>query len=197
MKERLTVLVDMDGVLADFDTEVLARMKERYPHIPQLPTRENFYVADDYPEHSELVRGLSNEQGFFDNFPVADGALEGWQRMIDLGYDPRICSSPITTNPHSTPEKLNWLNRHFAPVFGAYVVRRAIITRDKHLHDGIALIDDRPEVAHADEASWKHIVFDMSYNQSTVTELRLHGWHDDRLPDLLEMAAAAYEGPPS
>ncbi len=189
MSESLkTVLVDMDGVLAGFDKEVLNRIEARYPHIPLLGARQNFYVSDDYPEHAQLVRELSDEQGFFDSLPLVDDALEGWERIIDLGYKPRICSSPISTNPNSRIEKLDWLRRHFTPVFGSVVVEQAIITKDKHEVDGIALIDDRPEIRHANEASWKHVIFDQPYNQH-VPGLRLNGWLDEALPEVLELTA--------
>ncbi len=185
MMETPTILVDMDGVLADFDKEVLSRMEARYPHIPLLGARQNCHVADDYPEHWALIRELSNEPGFFDSLPQVDNALEGWGRIIDLGYNPRICSSPINTNPNSRIEKLGWLQRHFAPYFGSIVAEQAIITRDKHLFDGVALIDDRPELRGADEASWRHIIFDQPYNRH-VAGLRLSGWLDKKLPEILE-----------
>lgn len=189
--ETPIVLVDMDGVLADFDKEVLQRLQDRHPHIPIVPERANFYVADDYPEHAALVRAISNEEGFFDSLPMVDGALDGWQRIIDLGYMPRICSSPIRTNPYSAPEKLGWLERHFAPVFGHWVVDQAIITRNKHKFEGIALIDDRPKLKGSDQAVWQHIIFDRPYNQNSP-EPRLLGWDD---PNLAHVLKAAQERP--
>jgi len=191
MAERLTVLVDMDGPLAGFDNEVLARMAVRLGHIPLLETRNNFYISDDYPEHAQLVRALSDEQGFFESLPVEEGALEGWEQLLDLGYHPRICSSPISTNPYSAAEKLRWLERHFVPKFGKYVVDEAIITKQKHLFDGIALIDDRPEIVQADEASWQHVIYDKEYNRH-VDGMRTVTWRDPTLPDTLEAAKELY-----
>jgi 5'-nucleotidase len=185
------VLIDMDGVIADFDTELAARIAKRLPHINLLEQQKNFYFSDDYPEHATLIRELSDEKGFFISLPVMNHAIEGWQRIIDLGYHPRICSSPIKTNPYSKSEKLEWLQRHFAPVFGESVVEEAIITSDKYLCDGIALIDDRPEVKNAQEASWQHIIFDRPFN-TDVTLPRLRGWDDDNLARLLHDARAAY-----
>lgn len=118
---------------------------------------------------------------------MVDGALEGWQRIIDLGYHPRVCSSPITNHPTCASEKIQWLWRQFVPTFGAYVVREAIITKEKHLYAGVALMDDRPEVRHANKAPWLHILFDRPYNRHS-TQPRLLGWHDDNLGTLLEQA---------
>jgi 5'-nucleotidase len=178
------ILIDMDGVLADFDTEIATRVKNRHPHIALLETRDNFYFSEAYPEYKTLIRAISNEAGFFNSLPLIDHALEGWQRIIDLGYQPRICSSPIRSNPHSESEKRAWLQRHFGPVFGDSVATDAIITSDKHLFDGLALIDDRPEVRNTADASWQHIVFDQPYNQ-TVDKPRIHGWLDTNLAAIL------------
>jgi 5'-nucleotidase len=186
----LTVLVDMDGVLAGFDTEIIRLLAEHHPHIP-IAGRKNFYISHDYPEHAELVQSLSAESGFFRDLPVIDGALEGWQRLIDLGYQPRICSSPLRRNPTSAEDKLVWLGHHFAPVFGDQIVEQAIITRSKHLYDGIALIDDRPQLPHADLARWQHLIFDQPYNQD-VHGVRLHGWGDPSLGEHLAHAAELY-----
>ena len=191
MTKDLTVLVDMDGVLARYDTEVIARLKKLHPQIPIIQERTNFYIADDYGEQSQLVRDIADQEGFFESLPVGIDALAGWQRLIDYGYHPRICSSPKLTNPYSEAEKLAWLRRHFAPHFGEWVADEAIITRDKHLYDGIALIDDRPEVHSASEATWQHIIFDKPYNQH-VAAPRLRGWLDDNLSELLDAAAKEY-----
>ncbi len=185
MSESLTILIDMDGVLADFDREVLNRIREQYPYIPILSERSNFYISEDYPEHKELVKEVSDQPGFFNSLPLVDFALEGWQRIIDLGYNPRICSSPISSNPNSEQEKLSWIERHFVPVFGGYVVEQAIITKDKHLHEGRALIDDRPEVRNSNEANWEHIVFDQPYNKH-INGPRLINWQDNNLAALLD-----------
>jgi 5'-nucleotidase len=174
------ILIDMDGVLADFDAEIANRVKNRHPHIALLETRDNFYLSEDYPEYKALIRAISNEAGFFESLPLIDHAIEGWQRIIDLGYHPRICSSPIRSNPHSESEKRAWLQRHFSPLFGDSVATDAIITSDKHLFEGLALIDDRPELRNANNASWQHIIFDQPYNQ-TVDKPRIHGWLDTEL----------------
>jgi 5'-nucleotidase len=186
--EKPTVLIDMDGVLADFDQEVINRLMIRYPHIPILKQRQNFYISDDYPEHSLLLREISDEQGFFSSLPLMENALHGWQRIIDLGYHPMICSAPMKSNPYSKSEKLEWLTNYFVPTFGQYVVDQAIITSDKHLHEGVVLIDDRPIMYGADEASWKHIIFDHPYNRSSLEQPRQYGWLDDNLPNLLKAA---------
>lgn len=189
--EMPTVLVDMDGVLADFDQRILDQLAERHPHIPIAASRSNFYISADYPEHTDIIRAMSDEEGFFRSLPVVEGALDGWQRILESDCLPRICSSPISTNPYSKAEKLGWLEEHIAPVFGSWVVDQAIITKNKEGCHGIALLDDRPELKNAHRAVWQHIIFDRPYNQLSQ-QPRLYGWRDTNLLHLLKAAEVRF-----
>lgn len=189
---RPTVLVDMDGVLADFDAGIYSILQREHPDIPIKPGRTNFYIADDYPEEYELVKAISDQPGFFRTLPPITGYLEGWQAIIDLGFNPRICSSPLKTNFSCRAEKLEWLDHHLVPVFGETVITAAILDSNKHEYDGIALIDDKPKVRGSEHAVWRHILFDRPYNQGVQNSLRLVGWNDKRLPELLKQAHLLY-----
>jgi 5'-nucleotidase len=179
------ILVDMDGVLADFDAAVLDRLP---PEIARV-ARKNFYIAEDYPRHAADVRYITNHPDFFLELPLVDNALQGWQRLIDAGYHPRVCSAPLSRNNRSAPGKLAWLRRHFVPCFGELVVSEAIIDREKYRYDALALIDDRPEVdTNNGRATWRHIVFDRPYNEQSSAALRIRGWDDPRLEETLEAA---------
>jgi 5'-nucleotidase len=187
--ERPTVLVDMDGVLADFDGKMNELMREHMPHITPVE-RQNFYYAQDYPEHEAQLSELSLQEGFFSSLSVVEGAIEGWNRILEAGYNPRICSSPIRANPYCTQEKLGWVEQELVPRFGKLVLDQAVITRDKHEVPGIALIDDRPALRLAEVAMWQHIVYDQPYNKAS-TAPRLFGWDDPNLETLLARAAQA------
>lgn len=182
-----TVLVDMDGVLADFDGAILERLPKEVARV----ARTSFYMHHDYPEHEDLIYEITGDQRFFHDLPVIDGALEGWQRLVDLGYDPRICSAPLSHNGTTREGKLDWLKRHMVPEFGKHVVERAIIDPRKYNYPGFALIDDRPHVETRGIAKWRHVVFDQPYNQESTAQYRLHGWHDENLGNVLEQVRLA------
>ncbi len=189
MKERVhdtnVALVDMDGVLADFDGYILSKLPSGLTKV----VRKSFYLNKDYPEHNDLIWDIAGDDRFFYELPVVDNALRGWERLMEEGYDPRICSAPLAHNNKSKEGKLYWLGEHIVPRFGKQVVERAIIDRNKFDHDGLVLIDDRPVIdTNQGQATWQHVVFDHEYNQDSNAAFRLHGWLDSALGGILKDA---------
>ena len=182
MSERKVVLVDMDGVLADFDGATNRHLESLGINVRP---RDSFYYRADYtdPREVEIINELHASQGFFRNLKPIDGAIGGWNKIEALGYEPRICSSPLRTNERCNDEKLEWIERHL----GSRAVDLAVIDSRKELYEGVALIDDRPTISGADTASWKHVVFDARYNQvSSSSSHRLRGWNDPELGSILD-----------
>jgi 5'-nucleotidase len=184
-KPRPIVLVDMDGVLFDFDKSALSILPASVLRVP----RKNFYVADDYPDHAALIKERCAEPDFFEELELIDGALDGWERMLEAGFNPQICSSPLSSNRNAIEGKIKALDKHFVPRFGAQVVERAIIDKQKYKYPGAILLDDRPDVEKRD-ATWQHVVFDRPYNQLSTAALRLMGWYDPLLEEKLMSIAA-------
>lgn len=183
------VLVDMDGVIAGFDEATAMYLATYHPHIPLSNDRETFHYRDFYddPAHVQTITDHQTSENFFRDLPPIEDALYGWQRIIDLGYHPRICSSPLRANPRCVDEKRQWIRTHL----GAAAERDAIIDKKKEEYPGIALIDDRPGIVTAG-ATWQQIVFDQPYNQHILTDLRLYGWRDPTLPALLDRCQHAF-----
>lgn len=53
---------------------------------------------------------------------------------------------PLTSNHTAIEGKIKWLNHVMVSEFGPQVVEEAIIYKDKWRYDGIAFIDDHPDV---------------------------------------------------
>ena len=84
----------MDDVLADFSIAVLNRIQIDYPYYYNGIWIERISILrSDYDkEHRATITAISEEPGFFASVPLIDNALTGWQRIVDLGDSPQICS---------------------------------------------------------------------------------------------------------
>lgn len=186
------MLVDMDGVLADFDRRVVDVLGEDCPELVSARERSVFHLTEAFPVYEERIRELLHREDFFGSLPLFEGALEGWNRIKETGFHPRVCSRPLSANRWCEQAKRAWLTEYF----DAEVAREAIIDDDKAAYDGIALIDDRAAIDGSATARWQHLVFDAPYNRHTPAATpRLYGWRDERLGALLAEARGRYLGP--
>lgn len=188
MRQSLDVLVDMDGVLADFEKGVEEQFLAAHA-VDLAGSRGDKYIQDAHPNFRDQILAIPDQPHFFRNLPPVEGAIEGMQKIAELGYTPRICSALFTSNPLCESEKRIWLTTHLAPILGETVVEEAIFTSSKADYDGIALIDDKAIIRNAANARWQHIIFRQNYNRSTESLWAIENWQDDILPVLLEQAA--------
>ena len=84
----MLILVDQDGVLADFEHRLYQTWQQATPtheHPGVAPhERRHFYAKDDYPEHlRDAVQRIYTAPGFFRNLPPIDGALDALQASAD------------------------------------------------------------------------------------------------------------------
>lgn len=194
MSERTrTILVDMDNVLADFDQGVSGLLQRDYPNIPlPAPRRDFYYDHDVAPEHRDAVKEIQNREGFFAGLQLTPWAVNGLQRIINYGYTPQICTAAMDSNPTCEAEKAEWVERYLSPSF-SFLASTMIIDHDKHLYDGLALIDDKPGIPNAAQATWTQIVFSQPYNKHLTTPHRLESWMDKSLPKKLKLARDEYQ----
>lgn len=156
-------LVDMDGVIADFERGFLESWKKNYPSRSFVPLgqRKTFYPEDQYPEEFKKdVEGITLVEGFFLNLPPMEGGLEALTFLAHEGKDIWICTAPVSKNPYCAQEKLLWIQKYLGETFR----RKTIITKDKTLIRGDILIDDRPELTGADKPSWEQVLYSQPYN---------------------------------
>ena len=111
--QKYRVLVDMDGVMADFQGGRTNNKTERNP--PEM-----------------------YKYGFFENLPVIPGALENIQKLHQHPWITlEIVTKPVATAPHTYTEKVRWVAKHFP-----YLVDKITLTQDKQYTKGDFLIDD-------------------------------------------------------
>lgn len=168
----MLILLDQDGVLADFEHAFLDAWRERYPGIPpvEFEDRKSFHILDDYPPAlRDRAEGIYTAPGFIRNLPAVPGAVEAVRELLSLGMDVRICSSPLRQYENCVAEKYHWVERHL----GRDATQRLILTRDKTLVQGDILIDDRPRIEGAVQPRWRHIVYDAPYNRQATAQPRM------------------------
>ncbi|CAK8686190.1 unnamed protein product [Clavelina lepadiformis] len=191
--KKVCVLVDMDGVLCDFDAGFLQRFRQMHPDLPFIPLdeRNSVYVEEQYMEMfgaSVDARSIVEEKDFFLNLPKIEGALKG---MLSLaGRDDVnlfICTSPLRKFENCVLEKYRWVSNNLGKKF----TEKIILTRDKSVVNGHFLIDDKPDISQqgSQVARWKHLLFTTHHNRHVIPEngqIKLSGWNDPVLHTVID-----------
>jgi 5'-nucleotidase len=109
------VYVDMDNVLVDFESG-----------IEKLNLDPNMSDLDEV-------------DGIFSQMIPLKRAIEGYNRLVELGYDVYILSTAPWKNPSAWSDKLIWVKEYI----GENAKKRLILSHNKNLNKGDFLIDDR------------------------------------------------------
>lgn len=168
------VLLDQDGVLADFVTG-FRQAWERFGLAPLVDTSTwtQWDLTHYLPtEHKHMIDVIMGQPGFFLNLPPMPGAVEAVLGMQEAGAEVFVCSTPVATSDWCTMEKIQWLRRHL----GERISKRVFFTHDKTMVRGHYLIDDKPEIKGCVQPVWNHVVFDWPYNAHVKNKPRLHNW---------------------
>jgi 5'-nucleotidase len=173
----MIILVDMDGVLADWDSEFDAQLNaiDGAEHIPRIKDQTTFDLfVGKSPEDQAVIRKVMDTPRFYANLKPIPGALEAVKSMVEKGHTVYIVSSPTPSNPTCASDKLDWVVKYL----GNEWARRLIITMDKTAVIGDVLIDDKPEIKGEIDPEWTHIVFDRGWNNESEAPFRLMSWND-------------------
>ena len=106
------ILVDIDGVLADFEMGFIKAWGKKFPTHPKVPLegRKAFRLAESYPNGLEKeIQSILSAPGFFENLNTIPGGKEALKKMQDLGHEVLICTSPISNYKNCVPEKYRWV----------------------------------------------------------------------------------------
>ena len=115
--QNLRIYIDMDGVLADFQSAADSLSK-------YYPTELGHHVKPD-----EVLD--------FSTFSPMPGAIDAVAALIDMGHDVFIATTPPWNNKDAWGQKAKWVEEHLP-----LLKRKMFLTHRKDLLKGDILIDD-------------------------------------------------------
>lgn len=169
MKTLKKIAVDMDGVLADTDSQYLTwyynayGVRIPYEHMLGKPEGEGF------PEEG-AIRKFIYTPGFFRTLPVMPGAIEAITELMK-SYEVYIVSAAMEF-PLSLYEKYEWLSEHFPFISWTNI----IFCGDKSLINADYMIDDHPK--NLDKFQGVTIMFNAAHNVNITHHQRAKTWAD-------------------
>lgn len=183
---RPRVLVDVDGVLADFTgawLEIMVEMtgleikREEVSDWDIFGVLETRGVNEPLRNHvKEVCRSATSRAGFCGSLKVLAGAQDGFNQLRDIA-DVYIVTSPWNS-PYWTFERDSWLLDNFG------VPRKNIVHTDaKYLVSGDYLIDDK--TSHivnwcAEQPNGQGILWESAHNKGheiPENSVTLSDWH--------------------
>ena len=172
MFKMKVILVDQDGVLADFEGGFLQNWKLKYPDRFYVPfeKRVTVDIEPQYPKEFENdIKEIMCSKGFVRSLLPKQGGLEAVIEMRNNDHEVFICTSPLSKSKYCVQEKYEWVEEHL----GSEWKKRIIVTKDKTLIFSDYLIDDRPVIKGVRNPLWEHILYDSPYNQDMTSKRRL------------------------
>jgi 5'(3')-deoxyribonucleotidase len=163
-----TVLLDVDGVLADFAGALLDWAGPQYTrdHLSEWDLTKALGLADRQSEFD----AVAGEPGFCESLPLLDGAQD-FVEDLRLVADIVVVTSPYSAAKLWTYDRLIWLERHFK-----ITKHDVIFAKRKHLVRGDVMIDDGPHNVEAFvRAGGRGLLIDQPWNRHYVTPLSLVG----------------------
>ncbi len=174
------ILVDMDGVLVDFDGWIHER-RDLWPTLdPDRSKQTHYFLTDEVSKRdAEEMRAFVNAGRIFRDALPIPGAIEGLNALRDEA-DVWICTRPLEANAHCRDDKGAWLREHF----DADLEKRLILTSDKSLVCGSILLDDHIKLPELERATWRGVVYEQPFNawnggENTWDHLPRFQWGDD------------------
>jgi len=163
------VLVDMDGVLVDWDAGFRAAWGAR----SAIDRAKSYFMEDCVPaEFRDAAVRIIHAQGFFAGLPPMAGGVAAVRKLARMGYRVFLCTAPVLTSANCAGEKFEWVRREL----GADWVGRVILTTDKTTVRGDVLIDDKPKISGTCHPVWRQLLFSAPYNAQLQTPHRLEAW---------------------
>lgn len=169
------ILIDQDGVLANFDKAV-DNVLAAHGYDPAELQRTEWETTNDVArvfgeDAARLIDDARWSSGFYRNLEVVEGAVEGVENLLRGGNRVVVCTAPSLENQTCASEKIAWIAEHFPDLRKSFVV-----CKDKTLVRGHVLVDDKPDVSGDSTPLWEHMLFRTRGNAHVTHEHLVDGW---------------------
>ncbi len=161
--KRLRILLDCDGVIADYCTPCFNLIEELSGdrHTHEEVTHWDIFTVLGKGHLKSVMKERASAPGWCIDFPMYDGSQDAVRRLEELG-EVVIVTSPMST-PHWADERRIWLENLFR-----IPKRRVISAEGKEYVGGDFLIDDADENCvrwHEAHPNATTILWDAPYNR--------------------------------
>jgi 5'(3')-deoxyribonucleotidase len=137
--DKMTILFDLDGVLADIHTPWLEAYNKDFNDNLKPEDIVDWDIKQFVKDEAKTtIMKYINKEGFYTNVKPIPVFVEEAQTRISLGDNVGICTS-CNNNPVMIAEKLKWIKKHLP-----FIDRNNIMfVNNKGLANADILIDDR------------------------------------------------------
>jgi len=169
---KVVILLDMDDVLNYSVEKVLELYNKEYHKdivIEQITEWDLAKCVGD----STIYKYYGDQSiHFFRNIRPQVGAVEGVQKMIDLGFQVKVVTSVGKDNIAGIQDKKEDIKEYFP------MIEEVIIAQDKSGIEGDIMIDDGIKNISKTKAKYK-LLYDRPYNQGYTGEhIRVHNFEE-------------------
>jgi len=168
-KKRISIGVDMDGVLADTQAHFI-RYYEKETGVKTDPESMLGIPENEAFPDKTAVQRFVRMPGFFRTLPLIPGGVEAIRRLMD-DFDIYIVSAAMEF-PLSLYEKKQWLEEHFPFISWKNIV----FCGDKRIIRTDYLIDDH--LKNLDHFQGTPIMFTASHNVHYTHHRRANNWQE-------------------
>jgi 5'(3')-deoxyribonucleotidase len=183
-----TILVDMDGVLNNFNPHFLGYVKRKGYKVviddDRVWNLGDYFEAGSKEKADRVVNEIFCTPGFWITLPVRENAPEVLKELSKKYYL-RIATAPWPQSATCEMEKLEWMNVKFPFIHQSQIV----FSHTKWKLPAQVMIDDNPK--YLDPFTGIKICWAYKYNEGTVCNHRVNSWL--KIGEILNDSSASRE----
>lgn len=174
--KKQNILFDVHGCIADFVGGCVEYVNLQYPEIvwdkTHVVTWEFWHGIPCDNAKDYIINGMAKHD-FIANLPVIEEGLEAFQKLVRLGHDVRICTTPLLGESESSSKQAvtKWVEKYL----GKTLAQKMIFSFDKTQIFADVIIDDKPSLtAGKEDIRFNHwAIVDHLYNRSLPENTKL------------------------